>query len=54
MIAIFVIFLLLGEVVRVVSARGRKEEFTAAWARRRSAAERVAQRPQASPIARAG
>ena len=28
MIAIFIIFLLMGELVRVVSARGRKEEFT--------------------------
>ena len=40
MIAIFIIFLLMGEVVRVVSARGRKEEFTGLT--EATAAERLA------------
>ena len=40
MIAIFIIFLLMGEVLRVVSARGRKEEFTGLT--EATAAERLA------------
>ena len=47
MIAIFVIFLVMGEVVRVVSARGRKEEFTGLT--EATAAERLAAEAAGEP-----
>ena len=53
MIAIFIIFLLLGEVVRIVSARGRKEEFkglTPAMAAERLAEEAAGEPDSLEPV----
>lgn len=55
MIAIFIIFLLLGEVVRIVSARGRKEEFkglTPAMAAERLAEEAAGEPDSLEPLIR--
>ena len=52
MLAIFVVFLIMGEVVRIVSARGRKEEFkglTPAMAAERLAAEAEGESDQLEP-----
>ena len=52
MLAIFVVFLIMGEVVRIVSARGRKEEFkglTPAMAAERLAAEAAGGPDQLEP-----
>ena len=52
MLAIFVVFLIMGEVVRIVSARGRKEEFkglTPAMAAERLAAEAEGESDQIEP-----
>ena len=53
MIAIFIVFLLLGEVVRIVSARGRKEEFkglTPAMAAERLAEEAAGEPDSLEPV----
>lgn len=52
MLAIFVVFLIMGEVVRIVSARGRKEEFkglTPVMAAERLAAEAEGESDQIEP-----
>ena len=47
MLVIFAVFLLMGEVVRIVSARGRKEEFTGLTPA--MAAERLAAEAEGEP-----